>query len=108
MEKLVPLLNEDGYPTTRVSSAQEAWNKIQSTGYEVIIIDASEDIVVRNGRCLSELVSEYYPSILRIGISACALVLLESLVQDRYQKLLQKPVRVEDIIRAIETPFYRK
>jgi DNA-binding NtrC family response regulator len=99
-------LNKKGYRVEQVTNAKQAWEKVNTSRYDIIIIDTSEDVEVRRGSCLSDILQEDYPNTLRIGWTAAAWYLSPQ-DKEKYHITLSKPVRIKDIKKGIEEGYRR-
>ncbi|MBT6774486.1 response regulator [Candidatus Woesearchaeota archaeon] len=100
------ILREDGYQVRQVATAQEAWEKLSTSRYDIVIIDTSEDTEIKKGKCLSEILEESFPNTLRIGWTAAAMYLTPSDIR-KYHHIISKPVITDDIKKGIEEGYKR-
>ena len=55
-----------GHEVDLVSTANQAYKKLSEKKYQAMIIHGSDDMPVKDGRCLSKLVGDEFPETIRI------------------------------------------
>lgn len=99
----VDVLRECGnYNIDTAVTAIEAFRKSQSTHYDIFIIDASEDVVIRNGRTLGEILAEQFPNSRRICWSNESGIVYEPSLKEIYSAVSRKGLNMEAILALIE------
>jgi hypothetical protein len=90
------------YRIDTAMTAEEAFQKSQSTLYDVFIIDASEDVVIRNGRTLGEMLSEQFPNSRRIVWSGQGEIVYDQSLKEVYSAVSRKWLDMETMLALIE------
>ncbi len=59
-------LRQAGHEVNFISTARWAYEELSKKKYEAIIIHGSDDMPVKDGRCLSKMVGDEFPETIRI------------------------------------------
>ena len=92
-----------GYYVDSVTNAKEAWEKINSKSYSLVIIDASEDVEIRKGFTLNEMIAEHFPQAIRMCWTAIPGAEYDPILKANYHTIFNKANICEDPKELIET-----
>ncbi|HLC90985.1 MAG TPA: hypothetical protein VJI15_04395 [Candidatus Nanoarchaeia archaeon] len=99
-------IQQAGYETSGAKNASVAWQLVNTHHFDAVVIDSSVDLAVSTNRCLSEMLREYYPAVLRIALTGQSWARNDPLHQERYQHILIKEFNyaqtIEQLQRIIE------
>jgi len=95
-------LRRRGESVDYVTTARDALQKLSESSYDVAIVDASTDVVVRGRSTLADVLKEDFPSVRRIGISAIANTCLDPVAREKYDAVIGKSNDLDLIYQAAD------
>jgi len=98
----VDYLRSHGHYVNGVTTAKNAWEKVNSSRYDIIIIDASEDKEIRKGFTLNEMITEYFPNTRRICWTAIPGAEYDPLLRNKFDIVISKPIKPSELVEIIE------
>jgi len=100
---LVEYLQTHGYFVTGATNAKDAWEKINRSSYDAIIIDGSEDLAVSQHYTLSEMVAQHFPNTKRISFSGENIANHDPSLKRNYDHIVLKGIRgSKNLLKALE------
>ena len=91
-----------GHEVDSVSTAKWAYEKLLEKKYEAIIIHGSDDMPVKDGRCLSKLVQDEFPETIRICYTGEVSQYYRDQFMERFDTVASKLMGVRGLQAIIE------
>lgn len=97
-----------GHTAQHVLYAGKALENVETNQYDFIIIDGSEDVEVRPGRTLTDVLKELYPSITRVALTGVHNPYDDPILQEKYDIILSKWSEIQRIYQMMGLEYNPK